>query len=149
MTHSTSSSACRPCLPPSNSLLDHVLIDGDDAGAARGRVEFEIANHAPERLAQCASAEAFLAGGVPGDGDERAARDLQIDPELLKVSARGAKDGSVGLDENFRQVRLGEVVEDNNRFEARDELRRHAVTKEILIFQIVPQMKRQLLTHFA
>src|SRR5438445_3735582 len=68
--------------------LHHVLVDGDDAAAAIGRIELQIANHAPECLAQGAGAEAFLAGGVPGDGDQRGARDLQVDAEALEVRPR-------------------------------------------------------------
>src|SRR5437588_194259 len=86
-----SSFAGRPRLPPRNGLLHHVLVDGDRAGAGGGGVELDVANHAPERLAQRAGAEALLVRGVPGDGDESAARDLQIDAEALEVGARSAE----------------------------------------------------------
>src|SRR5712692_5382690 len=68
-----------------NRVLHHVFIDGDDAGAAVDGIELQIANHAAERLAQSAGAEALLPRGVPGDGDQRAAGDLQVDAEALEV----------------------------------------------------------------
>src|SRR5581483_1740460 len=91
----------RSRLAPADRLLHHVLVDGDRAASGRRGIELEIANHAPVCLAQSAGAEAFLARGVPGDGDERAARDLQVDAEALKVRARCAKDRLLGLDKNL------------------------------------------------
>src|SRR5438132_5733427 len=112
--------------------LHHVLVDGDDA-AAIGRIELQTANHAPECLAQGAGAEAFLASGVPGDGDQRRTRDLQVDSEALEIRPGGAEDRAVGLHEDARQIRLRQIVEDDDRLEARDELRRHSVAEEILV----------------
>src|SRR5438132_4779177 len=136
-------------LTSGNGLLDHVLVDGNDAGAAHRRIELEIAYHPPDGLAQRTGAKALLASGVPGDGDECTARDLQVDPESLKVGTRGAEDRAVGLDEDSGQIRLGEVVEDDDRFESRDELRRYAVAEKVLVFEVVAKMKGQLFAHLA
>src|SRR5262249_21390946 len=115
-----------------DGCLDHGLVDGQNARAGVGRIEFEIANHAAESLAQRARAEALLPRGVPGDGDQRAAGDLQVDAEALEERPRGAEDRLLRLDEDTRQVAFGEVVQHDDRLEARDELRRHAVAKEIV-----------------
>src|SRR5437867_3803534 len=96
-------------LPPRDGRFHHILVNGDYLAVLRGRFEFETANHAPESLAQRAGAEAFLAGGIPGDGDERAARDLQIDSEALKVGARSAEDRTLRLDEDAREIGLVEI----------------------------------------
>src|SRR5947199_5476559 len=92
---SSLSLACRSCLATVYRLLHHVFINGDDAGAAVDGIELQIANHAPERFAQGAGAEALLLRRVPGDGDQRATGDLQVDAEALEVGARGAEDRSV------------------------------------------------------
>src|SRR5579859_1651750 len=123
----------RPRLASGDRLFDHVLIDGDRAGAATAGIELQIANHAAERLTQSAGAEALLPRGIPGDGDQRAAGDLQVDAEALEIGARSAKNRRIRLDKNSRQVGLAEIVQDDNRFESRYELRRHAVAKEIFV----------------
>jgi len=97
-----------PLLAAGDRLLDHGLVDGDDVRAGISGIEFETADHASEGLAQRARAEALLARGVPGDGDQRAPRDLQVDAEPLEVGARGAEDRRFRLDEDTRQVGFGE-----------------------------------------
>src|SRR5438477_13017746 len=77
-------------------LLHHLLIDRHDSSAL-GRIVFELANDATERLAQGARAEALLPRGIPGDGDERTARNLQIDAEAREVIARRAEDRPLRL----------------------------------------------------
>src|SRR5205085_11801912 len=99
-----------PCLMPhaphssfADRLLHHLLIDRHDA-TAFGRIVFELANDATERLAQGARAEALLPRGIPGDGDERTARDLQIDAEAREVIARRAEDRALRLMEDAGEI---------------------------------------------
>src|SRR3954453_17152584 len=98
-------------------LLDHSFVHGDDVRAGMRGIELETADDAPEGLAKRARAEAFLACGVPSDGDQCAARDLQVDTKPLKVRARSPKDRRLRLDENPRQIGFAEVIEHNDRFE--------------------------------
>src|SRR3954464_8908341 len=104
-------------------LLDHGFVHGDDVRAGMRGIELETADDAPEGLAKRARAEAFLACGVPGDGDQCAARDLQVDTKPLKVRARGAEDRRLRLDEDARQIGFAEIVENDDRLESGDELR--------------------------
>ena len=83
-------------LAAGDRLLDHGFVDREHARAGVGGIEFETADDAAEGLAQRAGAEALLARGVPGDGDQRAARDLQVDAEALEVRARRAEDRRSG-----------------------------------------------------
>src|ERR1043165_5133798 len=147
--HAESAFDGSPGLAAGDGALDHRLVDGDDVRAGVGGVELDVADDAAEGLAQRARAEALLAGGVPGDCDQGAASDLQVDAEALEVGARRAEHRRLRLDEDAREVGLGEVVEHDDRFEARDELRRHAVAKEVVVFEVVAEMERQLLAHFA
>src|SRR5688500_13415726 len=83
---------------------DHLLVDGDDGLAVfcgGSRVEFEAADHAPENLAQRAGAEAFLTRGIPGDVDECAAGDLQVNAEAFEVIARRPEDRAFRLHEDL------------------------------------------------
>src|SRR5437764_15209798 len=84
-----------PLFAAGNSLLDHSLVDGNDVRAGVSGIEFETADHAAEGLAQRARAKALLARGIPGDGDQRATRDLQVDAEPLEVGARSTVDRGV------------------------------------------------------
>src|SRR5436305_1619084 len=148
-TRSGSSRPRASLLAAGDRLLDHGFVDGDDMRSGVGGIELEAADDAPEGLAQRARAEALLARRVPGDGDQCAARDLQVDAESLEVGARGAEDRRLRLYENARQIGLAEVVEDDDRFESGDELRRHAVAEQVVVLQVVPKMERQLFTYFA
>src|SRR6185436_3923206 len=112
-------------LPGGNRALHHLLVDRQRA--AGGGLELESADDAAIRFAQRARAEALLPRRVPRDGDQRAARDLQIDIETPEVFARSPEDRGVRLDEDPREVSLGEVIEHHDRLETRDELRRHPV----------------------
>src|SRR5215212_1359338 len=98
------SSFSRSAVSARNGLSHHLFVDGDHPPL--GRIELQAADDAAVRLAQGAGAEALLAGGVPGDGDERAARDLQVDAERGEVVARGAENRRVRLDEDAGQVTL-------------------------------------------
>src|SRR6185436_4056985 len=71
------------------------------------------------------------------------------DIETPEVFARSPEDRGVRLDEDPREVSLGEVIEHHDRLETRDELRRHPVAEQIVVFQIVGEMERQLLAHLA
>src|SRR3954454_21063032 len=136
-------------LAAGDRLLDHGFVDRDDVRAGVGGIELEAADDAPEGLAQRARAEALLARGIPGDGDQCTARDLQVDAESLEVRARGAEDRRLRLDKNARQIGLAEIVENHDRFKTRYELRRHAVAEQVVVLQVVPKMERQLLAYFA
>src|ERR1051325_5212715 len=83
---------------PCDRAADHLLVDGDDA-ALRG-LELHGPDDAAVRFAQRACAEALLPGGVPGDGDERAAGDVQVDAVRREVLPRGAEDRAVRLHED-------------------------------------------------
>ena len=48
-----------------------------------------------------------------------------------------------------REIAFAEVVQYHDRLETRDELRRHPVAKEIVVFDVVAKMERQLFAHFA
>src|SRR5438128_181239 len=100
MTEEPSPRPRRSLLARGDGLLDHVLVDGEDACAGVGGIELQMADHAAEGFAERAGAEALLPRGVPGDGDQRAASDLQIDAEALEERARGAEDRSFRLHEN-------------------------------------------------
>src|SRR5438270_3469803 len=123
-------------------FLHHLLVDRDDA-AAFGGIELQAADDAAEGLAQGARAEAFLARGFPGDGDERAAGDLEIDAEAREVIARRPEDRAFRLVKDAREIAFAEVVQHHDRLETRDELRRHPVAKEIIVFDVVAKMERQ------
>src|SRR5436305_9285007 len=83
----------------------HLLINRQSLLRAVG-LELQAADDAAEGLAQRAGAEAFLAGGFPGDSDERAARDLEVDAEAGEVVARRPEDRALRLDEDPRQIGL-------------------------------------------
>src|ERR1043166_3330450 len=132
----------------SDDAIHHFFVDRQRLPRALG-IEFEAADDAAEGLAQCAGAEALLVRGFPGDGDERAARDLEVDTETGEVVARGAEDRAFRLDEDAREVRLREIVQHHDRLEARDELRGHAVAEDVVVFEVVAQVERQLLADLA
>src|SRR5207244_6252892 len=132
-----------PHFAAGDGALHHLLVDRDDVCAAVDGIELDVADDTPEGLAERARPEAFLAGRVPGDGNERAAGDLEVDAEALEVGARGAEHGGIRLDEDARQVALGEVVENDDRLEARNELGSHAVAKEVGVLAVVAGVERQ------
>src|SRR5437763_895596 len=74
----------------------HLLINRQRLALAAG-VELQAADDAAESLAQRAGAEALLARRFPGDGDERAAGDLEVDAESREVVARRPEDRSLRL----------------------------------------------------
>src|SRR5574341_436898 len=108
----------RSLLSAGDGVPHHLLVDRDHALRVGCRIELEVADHPTIGLVQRAGAETLLARGVPGDGDERAARDLQIDTESFEVLARGAEDRRLRLDENARQIALAQIVEHHDRLEA-------------------------------
>src|SRR5437588_13078042 len=75
----------RAHLTAGDGALDHLLVDRDDGLAAIGGIELDVADNAPEGLAERPRPEAVLPRGVPGGGDERAARDLEVDAEAQEV----------------------------------------------------------------
>src|SRR3954447_5838289 len=122
-------------LAASDRLLDHGFVHGDDVRAGVRGIELETADDAPEGLAKRARTEALLACGVPGDSDQCAARDLQVDTKPFKVRARRWEDRRLRLDEDARQIGFAEIIEHNDRFETGDELRRHAVAEQVVVLQ--------------
>src|SRR5437763_7974107 len=124
----------------------HLLIDRQSLPGGVG-LELKAADDAAEGLAERAGAEAFLVRGFPRDRDEGAAGDLEVDAEAREVVARRPEDRALRLDEDPRQVGLGQVIQHDDRLEARDELRRHAVAKEVVVLQIIAQVERQLLAY--
>src|ERR1041384_8029247 len=69
-------------VPRRDGALHHLLVDRQRAGG--GGIEFEAADDTPVDLAQRARAEALLLRRIPGDRNQRAARDLQVDAEALE-----------------------------------------------------------------
>src|SRR5436305_5536789 len=126
----------------------HLLIDRQSLLRTVG-LELQAADDAAEGLAERTGAEAFLARGFPRDRNEGAARDLEVDAETREVVARRPEDRALRLDEDPREIALGEVIQHDDRLEPRDELRRHPVAKEVVVLQVLAQMERQLLAHLA